>query len=361
MPRTLWVVPFSALVLLAACSRAPASSPPVPEPQFATLMVRPEAVQREQTWDGVVEAVKKVTFSAQTNARVTALPFDVGDQVAEGDVLVRFSDIEEMAARRAAKAQVAAARAEYEDAQTSWKRARALVKRGVVTQAQLDAAIARRDAARADLHAAEAALRAAEQQVDYTVIRATFDGVVMRRFVHVGEAVQSGPPVPQPLIRLASLKALRVEVSVPQGTAEAIRKHRAATVVTADGTRIPAARITVFPHADPATHTFRVRVGLPDDTDGLYPGMTVKVRFAVGETRRLLVPLDAIVRRGALRAVYVVGPGHAVSLRQLRLGHRVGNGVEVLAGLEAGARIATDPGAAARYLAERYGSGEARP
>lgn len=344
---------------LAACGTSQRASQP-PQPPLAALAVHPVQAAREQTWDGVVEAVDETTIAAQTNARVLALPVDVGDQVAKGDVLVRFSDVEQQSGRRSAEAAVAAARAESRDAEASWKRIDAVYARGLVARAQLDSATARRDAARATLAAAEAALRSAGQQADYTVVRAPFDGVVTRRFVHVGEAVQSGPPTPQPLIALAALDALRVDVVVPQGAVDAIRASQHASVVLDDGRRVAAAKVTVFPYADPATHSFRVRVELPAGRTGLYPGMTVKVAFAVGAATRLLVPVSALVRRGELSGVYVIGTDHSVGLRQLRLGHRFGDQVEVLAGLAAGERIAVDPEAAALYLVKRH-DGNAQP
>lgn len=355
-------MPLVALALLAACGRTPQQQHAPAAPPLTTLTVQPEQAQREQVWDGVVEAVDDTTISAQTNARVLELPVDVGDRVRKGDVLVRFSDVEQKSGQRAAAANVTAARAEYRDAEANWKRVEDIVGRGLMARAQLDAATARRDSARANLNAAEAALRSAGQQTDYTVLRAPFDGVITRRFVHVGEAVQSGPPAPQNLIALASLDALRVDVVVPQSAVAAIRKFHAATVVLGDdGQRARAAGMTVFPYADPATHTFRVRVELPAGTPGLYPGMTVKVAFAIGEAKRLLVPASALAQRSEISGVYVVGADQSVSLRQLRLGHRYGDKIEVLAGLAPGERIARDPGAAALYLARLHAADKPSP
>ena len=87
--------------LLAACG-APQHPFPPPQPPFATLVVNPQQSAREQTWDGVVEAVDATTIAAQTNARVLELPVDVDDHVRKGDVLVRFSDVEQQSGRRAA-------------------------------------------------------------------------------------------------------------------------------------------------------------------------------------------------------------------------------------------------------------------
>lgn len=339
--------------VLAACGTSRHSSLP-PQLPLSAFAVNPQQAAREQVWDGVVEAVDATTIAAQTNARVLELPVDVGDHVRKGDVLVRFSDVEQQSGRRGAEAAVAAAHAAYRDAELNWKRMDAVVRQGYVSRAQMDAATASRDAARATLSGAEAALKSAGQQADYTVLRAPFDGVVTQRFVHVGEAVQSGPPTPQPLIALAALDALRVDVVVPQSAVAAIRASQRASVVLDDGRRVQAARVIVFPYADPATHSFRVRVELPPDSTGLRPGMTVKVAFTGGAVARLLVPVSALVQRGELSAVYVVAADHSVGLRQLRLGHRYGDEVEVLAGLAAGDRVARDPVAAALYLSKQH-------
>lgn len=357
-----YAVRLGLTTLLAACG-APhhtSQSPQSPQPSLATSAVQPRQSAREQTWDGVVEAVAATTIAAQTNARVLELPVDIGDRVRKGDVLVRFSDVEQQSIRRAAAGNMAVARAESRDANVNWERIDAIFQRGLIARAQLDAAVARRDAARATLAMAEAALRSAGQQADYTVLRAPFDGVITQRFVQVGEAVQSGPPTPQPLIAMAALDVLRVDVLVPQSAGDAIRTSPGASVLLDDGKRVQVANVIVFPYADPDTHSFRVRVELPAGDSGLYPGMTVKVAFAVGHATRLLVPVGALVRRGELSAVYVVGTDHSVGLRQLRLGHRFGDEVEVLAGLAPGDRIARDPEAAALHLATRRGGNTAQ-
>jgi len=81
--------------------------------------------------------------------------------------------------------------------------------------------------------------------------------------------------------------------------------------------------------------------------------MTAKAAFVIGESERLMVPESALVRRSEVTAVYVVSDGR-VSLRQIRLGHRFGNEVEVLAGLAAGDALAADPVAAGVYLSRLH-------
>jgi RND family efflux transporter MFP subunit len=343
-------LPVAAALWLAACGgAAPPVAPASTTPSLQSFVVQSERAPRERVWDGVVEAVDQATLSAQTAGRVLELPFDVDDYVPAGAVVVRFTDVEQQSAQRQARAQLAAARAAFTEAKADFERISGIYERRLVARAQLDTATARRDAARAALDAAEAAARSSAEQVDYTVIRAPYSGIVTRRHVQVGEAVRPG----QPLVSGLSLGRLRVQVEVPQSDIAAIRAHRAAEVVLDGGARRIAAReVVAFPYADPQTHTFKVRIELPEAETGLHPGMTTRVAFAVGEAERLLVPESALVRRGEVSAVYVVD-AQGVLLRQVRLGHRFGERWEVLAGLAVGERVASDPLAAGRALAAR--------
>jgi RND family efflux transporter MFP subunit len=349
--------PLAVAIVMTACAGKPAPPAKVaPPPALASMVVNVETAARQQVWDGTVEAVNAAVLSAQTNARVVELPYDVNDVVPEGAVLVRFSDVEQKSATRAAQAQIAAARATYVNAKVNYERIAAIAAKGLIAKADLDQALAQRNSAQAALTAAEATWRQVGMQENYTAVRAPYAGIITRRYVQVGESVQSGPPAPQPLIALASLSKLRVNVQVPQSAIDAIRTYHAAEIVL-DGDpprRVQASKVTVFPYADPLTHTFTVRAELAGDGTGLYPGMTVKVAFATGKTQRLLVPAGAIVRRGELQGVYVIGDA-GVSLRQVRTGERYGDRVELLAGLDGGERIATDPAAAARSLVEQQG------
>lgn len=347
------------VVALAGCgNRNPPAAAHSPPPALASVVVHAQTARDEQVWDGVVEAVNQATITAQTNARVLELPHDVNDIVAKGDVLVRFTDVEQKSARSAAQAQVASAEATYREAAASYKRIEAVYAKGYVSAAQLDQQRAQRDAAQAALASARAQLDQVGQALDYTVLRAPYAGIITRRYVQVGEAVQAGPPSPQPLIALQSLDDLRVNVQVPQSAVDAIRRfHAAEVLLTGDGARrVAAGSVSVFPYADPNTHTFNVRLQLPAGDTGLYPGMTVKVAFATGEAKRLLLPASALVQRGELLGVYVLDD-QGVALRQLRIGHSYADQVEVLAGLDDGERVATDPAAAARWLAGNRPSG----
>jgi RND family efflux transporter MFP subunit len=334
---------------LAACVRPqpPTMLPTVPS-TLATLTIAPERAREEQSWDGVVEAIHQATLSAQTAGRVVELPYDVNDYVQAGAVVARFTDVEQGAGRSRAKATLASARASYDEADANHKRVAEIYARKLVSKAALDQAVAVRDAAKGALDSADAALREASQQLDYTVIRAPYSGYITKRYVQVGESVQAG----QPLITGVSLGELRVTVNVPQSVIDKIRRFDAGDILLeASARRVAATKITVFPYADPATHTFSVRLDVPGENTGLYPGMTVKVAFAIGEADLLLLPATALVRHGEVSAAYVVANDRTLRLSQLRLGHGFGDRIEILSGLEPGEQVVADPTAALDWLA----------
>ena len=356
MSRALLLVLAAALALGACGGEAPAGkAAPAASPPLETLVVARESARRKRVWDGVIEAVNQATLSAQTGGRVLELPFDVDDYVPAGAVVARFTDVEQQSAQRRAQAALAAAESTAREAEADYERIREIHARKLVAKAQLDQATARRDGARAALDSARAALRESAEQVDYTVIRAPYSGIVVKRHVQVGETVRPG----QALISGISLGELRVEVQVPQSDVAAIREHRQAAVIldAASGARLEAKEVVVYPNADPQTHSFRVRLELPAQETGLHPGMTVKVAFTVGEAQRLLVPAAALLQRSEVTAVYVLD-AQGPTLRQVRIGHRYGDRVEVLAGLDDGERIALDPVATGEWLAKsRRGAG----
>jgi len=305
-----------------------------------TVTVAYETAPRERVLDGTVEAVNQATVSAETSGRVLDILQDVDDVVEAGAILIRLADTEQRAALDSARAALGEAEARHAEAASEFERVDSMFANATVARARHDQARANLDAAVARLAAARAAVVGAEQQLDYTVVRAPYAGIVSARHVEVGELVRPGAA----LVSELSLENLRVNVDVPQGMIDTVRRIGRARIYTGDLT-IDAAGFDIFPVADPAANTFRVRVPLRAGGAALLPGMLVKVGFVVGETERLFVPSAAVVHRSELTAVYVVA-GAAVTLRQIRAGGVQGDRVEVLAGLEAGETVALDPLAA---------------
>ncbi|MDH3469144.1 MAG: efflux RND transporter periplasmic adaptor subunit [Gammaproteobacteria bacterium] len=318
---------------------------------FATATVAERELARERLLEGIVEAVNESTVSAQTTGRITEVNYDVGDFVPKDAVIVRMLDAEQREQVVRMEADAAAAEARYAEARSSFKRAQDLHVNKNISKSALDSASADLDTAKAFLQAARAALQQARQQLGYTVVRAPYSGIVTRRHVQIGELAAPG----QALMTGLSLEYLRIRVDVPQQLIYGIRSNRSARVIhpKAGIDPISTQAITVFPYANEASHTFRVRVALPEQVTDLFPGMLVKVAFTLGVRNTLVIPNAAMLYRSEVAAVYVVGDEGRVALRQVRPGAEIGAGeLEILAGLEPGERIALDPLRAGVYMKE---------
>ena len=318
---------------------------------FDTAKINWEKSPQIRTFDGVVEAVNQATVSAQVSGRVTEINFDVNDFVQQGAVILRIRDTEYKARLSSAKAGLNEAKAGFKDAQLELARIKGLVKDKMVPESDYDKAEAALKAAEARVAASESRIKEVQEQMDNTVIRAPFSGVVVERHVQIGETTQIG----QPLMTGFSLEKLRVNVDIPQAFINAVRKHQQAQVnIPGDDERSVAIEsMTIFPYANPTSHTFRVRAVLPEKLSQLLPGMLVKISFTIDETERLLIPNSAIVRRSEVVASYVVDEKQQVTLRQIRLGHEYNNKTEVLAGLSPGETVALDPIRAGIYLKQQ--------
>lgn len=315
-------------------------------PAFAAdLPVAPvskHTVKHEQQFDGVLEAVRQSTVSAETSGRIEALPFDVDDYVPKGEVIVRFRNAEQQARLESARAAVEEARAQVRQTESEYRRMKKLLQQNTVSESAFERAESAYESSQARLESAQGQLALAEEQFERTVIRAPYSGVVTARHVELGEAAQPGTP----LMTGLSLEHLRAVVDVPQRHINPLREHKEARVHMPDGRALEAQELDIFPYADEGTHTFRVRAELPEGQHGAYPGMLVKVSFTTGTEEVLLVPAEAVVRRSELTAVYVQGEDGSLELRQIRAGRDYGDRTQVLAGIEAGEIVVLDPTAA---------------
>ncbi len=314
---------------------------PLEAEEMVTLQAEP--VARWLTLDGRVEPINQGTVAAQTSGRVVRMLVDVNDRVEAGAPLLEISGNEQSAAVEGAKARLARAQAQQSEADRQLTRFQALSVKGVVTRSQLDNAQAAALAARAEVKAADAALVQAREAFGYTRILAPYGGVVTARHVELGETVAPGTP----LLSGLSLDALRVESELPQSLLGSAALQSDAIEVLLPGGAIQPLRIKRFDYADPQSHTFRLRLDLPEHQAGVLPGMWVKVRVRLGERNALMIPAGALLRQGELSAVYL-RRGEAWTLTPVRVGESEGERVEILAGLKAGDRIAADAWARVR-------------
>jgi RND family efflux transporter MFP subunit len=319
---------------------------------------------RELVFDGVLEAVNQSTVSAQTSGRIVELTVDVDSTVRKGDVIARLRDTEPRARLDAADAAQREAQAQLTRTQAEYARAKAEFDAKYIAQAQMDIATAARDAAQARLAQTRAALDDAREQQDYALVRAPYAGIVTARHVQIGELAVPG----RALVTMLSLDKLRAVADVPQQFIGALRDGGQARVTFPDGDTLAAGSIHIFPYADEHSHTFRVRVDLPEaGPHTIYPGELVKLAFDGPAVNTLSVPAAALAWRGEVAGLYVAEaqrtsptpslPPSILQFRAVRVGRSLpGQRIEILSGLTAGESVALDPIAAANAMAGAPGS-----
>jgi RND family efflux transporter MFP subunit len=342
MGRVRWALALIGLTV-AACGEQPPPEPP-PAAHRAALKTAPvelREVELTYTAEAVIEAVRQSTVSAQIAGRIVDIRFDVGDYVKRGEVIVRIDERAATQAVAASEAQVAEARAAANNARAQFERAKSLAAQRFISQAALDKAEAEYKAAQARVGALLAGAGQAVTERGFATIVAPYSGVVSARHVELGEMATPG----KPLMTGFDPTTLRAVATVPQTRVPSIQTGaRARIEVPAVNRWLDVTNVVVVPSADPRTHTTRVRLELPADTQGVYPGVFARAHFTVGKATRLLVAREAILRRSEVTAVYVVGENGRPGLRQVRLGDAADErSVEVLAGVRPGERVALEP------------------
>lgn len=308
------------------------------EAGLESITLAPTPITETIRVDGTVEAINQATLNAQTSGRVKAIHYDVDDYVTAGRVVIELENEEQRTRLNQAEAQKQEAEAAVEEAQKNFNRVEQLVEKGTLSQSDYDKSKSALDQARARLEQARAAVSQAQQQLDYTLIKAPYTGIVTERFIEPGELAQPG----RRLIAGLSLEQIRVTATVPQQYVDQVRRQQTLTVLLPGDVRVTSGDVTVFPYADQQSHTFRIRADLDSGVEGIYPGMFVKLEVVTGEREALMIPPDSLLSRGELQAVYVLDDEDRPRLRQVRTGQRHDQGIEILAGLEAGERIAAD-------------------
>ncbi|MDP2367065.1 efflux RND transporter periplasmic adaptor subunit [Rhodoferax sp.] len=347
LSRSVWrstIVGWVAVVGAASAWAAePGSAIPVP-----VHTVQQSTVGAGFELDGLIQPVKQSTVSAQTAGRIVSLLVKAGDVVRAGQLLATIDEREALVGAQRSQAQLAQAQADWRVAQANLTRNRELQAKGFVSQAALDIAESQAQGAQAGRDQAQAGMQQAALARGYSRILAPYDGRVQGTDAQVGDLAVPG----KPLLTVYAPLPLRVVVQVPGSRSQRIGPTDLIEVrlggQSGQGTWVQPTARTALPSTDPVAQTVEWRLDLSTQAaQGLVPGQQIAVRFVSAQPApgpaRLLIPAAAVLRRGELTAVYVASE-RGFLLRAVRLGtDHAGSGVEVLAGLKLGERIALDP------------------
>jgi RND family efflux transporter MFP subunit len=320
------------LAVFYAMKAQQAFSAPVVETTTASVSreVAPSAGTPVLTASGYVVARRKAVVSAKIQGRLSALRVEEGSVVREGEVLARLESFDYEAAVARSRAAVQRAEADLGEARRQLRLEDKLAKELVVSTDQRDAAASRVAIAEAALAQAKADAEYSEAQLQNTVIRAPFAGVVVKKMAEVGESVAPIPPGVNistssgAIVALADLATLEVEADVAEANVAKIGNGQPAevTVEAIPDRRYKAVLRQVIPTADRTKATVMVKVTILDKDKDLKPEMSAKVTFLEPERKEtaaaaakepvVLVPKEAVATRAGQTVVFLVRAGKLV-------------------------------------------------
>jgi RND family efflux transporter MFP subunit len=304
---------------------------------------------------GTVRAAQTSDLASQMMGNIIEIRAQEGDRVHRGQVLAVIDDSQPraaldraMAAELAAQQQLVAADADLALAESTLKRNQYLYEQKIVSQQEFDevkarqeANLARRDIARAGQAQARAALNQAETSLDYTRIRAPFNGIVTHKKNDSGTLASPGMPI----FTVEDTRRYRLEVAVNESDVRYARTGEQVSIAIealGDGA-LQGKVVQIVPVADPASRAFLVKIELPADTR-LRSGLFGRAEFSRGKQEVLLIPRSAVVERGQLQGVFVLDQNRVARLRYVTLGKFSGDEIEVLSGLQSGESFVANPG-----------------
>jgi cobalt-zinc-cadmium efflux system membrane fusion protein len=338
--------------------------------------VHEESARRSVEVVGTLAAVAEVTISSEAEGRVSRLHADLGDRVQAGQTLMEL-DAEKLQyaleQQRAALARALAkygasdsqhlpsiertpdvmkAQAELVQAKQSYERTAELNKRQLVprqtlddAQAMLQAKQASYDSAlqnaknlRADIDASEATAKLAERQLRDTTIRAPFDGYVQKRLVNLGEYVK----VQTPVMAVVRVDPLKVTAEIPEKMAPWIDVNQPVDLhVDAYPDKTITGKVSrISPSVNTATRAFPFEALVPNREGLLKPGTFARVKIVSSRIDQILtLPYSAMQYRYGVNRAFVVDADH-LSSRELKVGERLGDRIEILGGVKAGEMVA---------------------
>ncbi|GIW43940.1 MAG: resistance-nodulation-cell division efflux membrane fusion protein [Candidatus Binatia bacterium] len=296
----------------------------------------------------IVTGERYVSIGVRVPGRIERYFVEEGQSVRKGDPLVQLDDRDYRAQVTRAKAQLAVAKAQLELAEADLRRVRALHEQRVASQQELDVQESRARVARAAVQQAEADLQQARVNLDYTILRAPTDGVILAKTKEVGEiAVPGGFAGSGDLIRMANLSDIRAQVDVNEADLNRVFMGQKA-VVTPDAypdAKYEAEVVKFYPQVDRSKGTLRIEVRLSAPDEKLLPDMSARVTFlsqsqpADAKDPMVFVPSAAVRRNERGEAfVWVVNEAR-VHARPVRLGATVAGRVQVLSGLNGDERV----------------------
>ncbi|MGK2913944.1 MAG: efflux RND transporter periplasmic adaptor subunit [Porticoccaceae bacterium] len=333
-------------VLLTGCGSDPQANPKA-TPQthaLATVTLNLEQVPLIYTTTGSIVSDERVDINSRIPAYVRTIAVREGERVAKNQLLATLDSRDIEANIRSAEARRDQAVAAVRDAEKDFADAENLFGKGVIPATAHRKSGLQLQLARDELAGAEAALAGTQAQRQYTRILSPVAGMVVARHQRSGDLASPGTP----LITVESDTALLYETYIAEQRVGDIHNGDVVELrIDALGQTLAGEVVRLVSSGNPVTRGFQVKISLPP-SPGLLPGMFGRSRFVIGHKPAVVIPRPALVERGGLDGVYVVGDDRQLRFRWVRREQAVGDSIVILAGLDAGETIVAAPTVAVR-------------
>jgi RND family efflux transporter MFP subunit len=315
----------------------PAFSQDIARDNVASLAVVSQTrVAMTEVIPGSIVPDQQSKIASRLMGYIRNLTIQVGQSVKEGQLLFAIDPTDINGQIRQAQSAVAQAHAALADAKADYDRFSKLFKQQSVTQQQFDKMKLQYQVAQENLSAADAGLEQAKGQMRYADVKAPFDGVVVQKLAVTGDLAAPGNPV----LVLENRQLMSVQVEVSSDLYRLLKLGETATITIEgrDGT-VTGIISNLVGAANPITRTHTVKLSLSGMPVGINSGAFARVAFNRGERTTLLVPHAAVVSRGGIVGLFVVGDDGVARYRMVRTGLVQGDNVEIQAGLDAGEKV----------------------
>jgi RND family efflux transporter MFP subunit len=328
------------VLLLAACGGHQTTETQVTDTKVvaSTASVERLEVASEIEIFGTVEAERTAAISSRVMAMVTAVRVQTGDEVRRGQLLLEIDPQAAEGQLSQARGGLGQAKAALALAERNYGRFKALAEVNAASELELDMARMQYEQAQGAVEQAEGAVSAASSVAGDSQVVAPFGGRVVQRMVEIGDLAAPG----RPLLMLESTAGRRLALTVPEtlmlesnlALGDEVRTQIDAR---ADLGALTSTIIEMTPGADPASHSFRIKVALPVED---IPSGTAGRAWIEGKTRALVaVPTTAVLRQGGMSLVVIKTDDGRASSRVVTLGERLDGQVEILSGLAGGEEV----------------------
>ena len=336
---------------------------------FTVTAVSPAQADAVLTASGYVVAQRQAAVASKATGRLEFLGVEEGDQVKAGQIIARLEHSDILAALAQAKAELAAAKArlpqsqaDLQEATIQYNRYKQLVAEQLVPRADYDAAEARYKRAAAAvvadsaaIRSFEASVRAGEVALEYTNIRAPFDGTVLTKNADVGEIVApfgSASTARAAVVSIADMSSLEVAADVSESNIQRVKPGQPCEIVldAYQETRYPGVVSKIVPTADRAKATVMTKIKFVQSDERVLPEMSAKVTFlsrAAPPTmttgaKKIVVSPAAIVTRGEQKVAFVIRD-ESVTETPVDIAGTLGSLLEVRSGLNEGNQVVLNP------------------